>query len=182
MNSKIPAAATPHTLSRRRALAGIAVALVGAAAGSRARADGPEAAKGATASPENLKRTAIHQEVDIRASPQRIYDVLMDQKQFASMTGRTAEIDPKEGGAFSLFGGLIVGRNIELVPGVRVVQAWRPGHWDPGVYSMARFELKAKGSFATIVFAHTGFPEGEYDSLLSGWNGHYWGPLAKYLS
>lgn len=81
-----------------------------------------------------------------------------------------------------MFAGLIVGRNIELVPGARVVQAWRPGHWNPGVYSIARFELTPKGSGTTITFDHTGFPEGEFDNLLSGWNGHYWEPLAKYLT
>jgi activator of HSP90 ATPase len=162
-------------------LAGIAVALFGVAAGSRALGDTPEPMKEVPASPENLKRTSIHQEVDFKASPQRIYDALLDSKQFAAFTGRGAEIDPKEGGAFSMFGGLIVGRNIELIPGQRVVQAWRPANWNPGVYSVAHFELKPVGSFATVIFDHTGFPEGSYDSLLSGWNGHYWEPLAKYL-
>ena len=30
-------------------------------------------------------------------------------------SGMPAEIDPKAGGAFTLFGGMIVGRNIELI-------------------------------------------------------------------
>jgi hypothetical protein len=75
-----------------------------------------------------------------------------------------------------------VGRNIELVANQRVVQAWRPAHWDAGVYSVARFELKTHGTGTTIVFDHTGFPEGQYDHLLLGWKGHYWEPLAKFLT
>jgi activator of HSP90 ATPase len=71
-------------------------------------------------------RTYLHQEIDIQASPHRIYDVLLSSQQFAAFTGLPAEIDPKPGGAFSMFGGLIVGRNVELVPNQRIVQAWRP--------------------------------------------------------
>lgn len=182
MNTKKGALAPADAVSRRQAIAGIALALGSLAAGSRAFGDAESAQKEPPASAQNQKLTSIHMEVDFEAGPRRIYGVLLDPKQFAAFTGVAAEIDPREGGAFSLFGGLIVGRNIELAPAQRVVQAWRPTHWDPGIYSIARFELKPKGSGTTIVFDHTGFPEGEHDHLLSGWNGHYWGPIAKFLT
>jgi activator of HSP90 ATPase len=38
------------------------------------------------------------------ASPQRIYEALLDSKQFAAFSGMPAEIDAKAGGAFSMFG------------------------------------------------------------------------------
>jgi activator of HSP90 ATPase len=178
MNDKIDQA---DRLTRRQAIAGMAIAFGSLAAGSTALGDPQPPAKEAPGA-ANLARTSIHQEVDLKANPQRIFDALLDPRQFAAFSGRPAEIDPREGGAFSLFGGLIVGRNVELVPGQRVVQAWRPAHWDPGVYSIARFELRPQESGTRIVFDHTGFPEGEHDQLLSGWNGHYWGPLAKFLT
>jgi Activator of Hsp90 ATPase homolog 1-like protein len=56
-----------------------------------------------------------------------------------------ANIDPAAGGAFSMFGRVIMGRNIELIPNQRIVQAWRPTRWDPGVYSIVKFELKTAG-------------------------------------
>ena len=90
----------------------------------------------------NTARTAIHYEIDFKASPQRFYQAILDQKQFAAFTGLAATIDPMPGGAFSQFGGLIVGRNIELVDKQRIVQAWRPTHWDAGIYSIVRFELQ----------------------------------------
>jgi activator of HSP90 ATPase len=130
----------------------------------------------------NHSRTSLHQEMNLKASPQRIYEVLLDSKQFAACTGMPAEIDSKAGGAFSMFGGLIVGRNVELIPAQRIVQAWRPTHWDPGVYSLVKFELKPKGSETTIVLDHTGFPEGDFDSLSAGWKSHYWDPLTKFLT
>lgn len=127
-------------------------------------------------------RTSLHQEIAFNASPARIYAILLDSKQFAAVTGMAAEIDSKPGGAFKTFGGLIVGRNVELVPDTRIVQAWRPTHWDPGVYSIVRFELKARESGCTLVLDHTGFPAGEFDHLNEGWPLRYWEPLKKFLA
>jgi activator of HSP90 ATPase len=130
----------------------------------------------------NKTRTALHQEIDLKASPQRIYEALLSSKDFASFTGAPAEIDPKAGGAFSLFGGMIVGRNIELVPGQRIVQAWRPADWPAGLYSLVRFEFKTQGSETIVVLDHSSFPEGGYDHLSAGWHEHYWEPLKKFLA
>src|SRR5262249_28340806 len=99
-----------------------------------------------------------------------------------AFTSMPAEIDPKAGGAFSMFGGLIVGRNVELVPNQRIVQAWRPASWDPGVYSIVKFELEAHGPRTTVVLDHTGFPEGSFRHLDSGWYGRYWEPLKRFLA
>jgi activator of HSP90 ATPase len=127
-------------------------------------------------------RTSIHYDINFKTSPQRFYAALLDAKQFTAFSGLPAVIDPKPGGAFSLFGGLIEGRNIELIENQRIVQAWRPTHWDSGVYSIVRFELKPRGDEAVLSFDHTGFPAGEFDHLDWGWNNHYWEPLKKYLS
>jgi activator of HSP90 ATPase len=130
----------------------------------------------------NQARTSLHQEIDFKASPSRIYEVLLDSKQFAAFTGMPAEIDPKAGGALTIFGGLVVARNIELIPSQRIVQAWRPTHWDSGVYSIVKFELKSQSSGTTLVLDHTGFPEGEFDHLDEGWPLRYWNPLKKFLA
>lgn len=125
--------------------------------------------------------TTIHFDIDYKTTPERIYQVLLDAKQFQACSGLPAEIDPKAGGWFKLFDGHIEGRIVELVPNQRVVQAWRSS-WPAGVYSIVRFELVPRGSGARIVFDHTGFPEGEREHLASGWEEHYWAPLHKYLN
>jgi activator of HSP90 ATPase len=114
--------------------------------------------------------------------PKRIYELLLDSKQFAAFSGEPAEIGRDVGSAFSMFGGKIVGRTIELVPDQRIVQAWRPADWDPGIYSIVRFELIAQGSRTRVVLDHTGFPEGTYDHLNAGWKLRYWDPIEKYLA
>lgn len=133
------------------------------------------------AMPEPM-RTSLHQEVTFKASPQRIYEILLSSKEFSAFTGLSAEITPEAGGTFSMFFGRIVGRNIELVPNQRIVQAWREATWAPGIYSLVKFELKQQGSKTTVVLDHTGFGEGHFGHLNPGWKQRYWDPLEKYLA
>ncbi len=124
----------------------------------------------------------IHQEVTLAAKPERIYAALTDAKQFSAWSGGApAEIQAQAGGAFSCFGGMIEGRMIELVPNQRLVQAWRVKTWAPGVYSVARFELKGQGAGTQLVFDQSGIPAGEREHLDPGWHKMYWEPLKKYL-
>ncbi len=124
------------------------------------------------ASPDEVSHTgeAIHQEVVFKASRKRVYEALVDTKQFnkvvelsgavqpgMSLESKPTEISREVGGAFSLFGGHIVGRHVELVPSERIVQAWRVVGWNPGVYSIAKFELTEQGAETKLVFDHTGF-------------------------
>jgi activator of HSP90 ATPase len=169
--------------TRRQMIAGVAVAFGALAASTNIWAQAPQqqTIKEAPSTAANQARTSLHQEIELKASPQRIYEMLLDSKQFAAFTGMPATIDPAAGGAFSMFGGMIVGRNVELIANQRIVQAWRPTHWDPGVYSVVKFELKPQGSGTMLILDHTGFPEGDYDSLFKGWGLRYWDPLKKYL-
>ena len=135
-----------------------------------------------------LKSIPIHQEVDFKASPKRLYKALLDSKQFSEFSAqlgefsaKSAKINRTEGGAFTLFDGYITGRNVELVPNQRIVQAWHDKEWPAGVYSIVKFELKSQGSGTHLVFDHTGFPENSREHLAAGWKSHYWDPIKKYL-
>ena len=148
-----------------------------------------------TAEEISHSQESIHHEVSLRAAPQRVYRALTDAAQFQKVimlsaavksgmvkSGSTAQISKDAGGTFSLFGGIISGRNIELVPNERIVQAWRASDWPQGVYSAARFELRSQGKGTKLVFDHTGFPAGDAEHLAAGWKGNYWEPLNKVLA
>jgi activator of HSP90 ATPase len=129
------------------------------------------------------KAESIHQEVVFKASRRRVYDALTDAEQFGKVTGDPAtRISREAGGAFSCFGGRIVGRHVELVPSERIVQAWRVSSWDPGLYSIVMFQLKEQASQTRLVFDHRGFPDGKGEHLAAGWKTNYWRPLEKYLA
>jgi uncharacterized protein YndB with AHSA1/START domain len=126
--------------------------------------------------------TSIHHEVALKASPQRIYRALMTSREHAAFTANgKAKISTKEGGAFSAHGGYVSGRNIELKPGKRIVQAWRVKGMPDGVYSIARFELKKTRGGTRLVFDQTGLPPEHVGHLSSGWKARYWTPLKAYL-
>src|SRR5450432_3243788 len=173
-NPAVPANAP----TRRQAIVGVAIALSGLALGS---------SKAAAETTGEISYTAesIHQEPIINASPKRVYEALTDTKQFDQVVqlsgamksmrlgNKPTEISSEVGGAFALFGGYITGRHVELLHSQRIVQAWRTGSWDAGVYSVVRFELVEQGPATRIVFDHTGFPIGAAESLASGWKEHY---------
>lgn len=132
---------------------------------------------------DKIMNHVVHQEIDYNSSPEDIYAVLTDPGKFSEMTGGApAEIDPATGGAFSLFGGMILGVNAECSPGQRLVQAWRAANWDPGVYSIVRFELTAQNGGTRVVLDHTGYPEDEGEHLDKGWHDNYWDPMRNLLS
>ncbi len=167
-------------ISQRRRLA-LGLALAVGSVGPRALAE--DASHQAQEPPTGTaSRTSLHQELRFKASPQRLYEILLSSQQFTAFSGAPATVDPLVGGAFSLFGGMIVGRNVELVPNQRIVQAWRPANWPPGLYSLVRIELKAEGAQTLLVLDHTGFPPGGFDHLSAGWTEHYWQPLTKFLA
>src|SRR5271156_6544372 len=89
----------------------------------------------------NKPSTAIHQEIDFPATPARIYEILLDAKQFSAFSKEPAEIRPQPGAAFKLFGERIEGRNVELISNQRIVQAWRSTAWPAGEYTIVRFAL-----------------------------------------
>ena len=137
----------------------------------------------------------IHQEVVFKAIRNRVYEALTDAKQFNKVVmlsaamqagrapaGKPVEVSPEAGGAFSAFGGYITGRNVELVPNERIVQAWRAASWGPGQYSIARFELTEQGTGTKLIFDHKGFPDGQGAHLAEGWKANYWEPLEKYFA
>ena len=146
---------------------------------------------------DGISHTAesIHQEPVFQASRKRVYEALTDARQFdkigqlsgamhsgVALGKKPTEIGRQVGGAFTLFGGHIFGRQVELEPYQRIVQAWRVVDWNPGIYSIVKFELTEQGSNTKIIFDHTGFPVGKAQHLAEGWTANYWEPLRKYLS
>lgn len=174
-------------LSRRQIISGLAATAGVLTLGpTQVRADGEEISHSAE---------SIHQEVTFKANRKRVYEALTTTSQFAKMTHlgvsmqsgmslgtSPTEISTQVGGPFTIFMGHIVGRQLELVPNERIVQAWRVVDWEPGLFSIARFVLVEQGSGSKLVFDHTGFPKGQAEHLAAGWKGNYWEPLAKFLS
>ncbi|MEO5493863.1 MAG: SRPBCC family protein [Sphingomonas sp.] len=125
---------------------------------------------------------SIHQHVHFQASPAQVYSALTQSEAFSAVTGAPAKIGAAEGDPFEAFGGMITGRQIELKPATRIVQAWRVGNWDEGRYSLATFELTEADGGTDLDFRQSGYPEGQEEHLGPGWQRMYWGPIETYLA
>lgn len=123
----------------------------------------------------------IHQEISFAAPPSKVYESLIQSAEHSRFTGSEAVLSAEDGGAFSCYGGQILGRQIELVPGQRIVQAWRVAAWDAGVYSLVRIELSAEGEGTQLVLEHSGVAEAFREHIDAGWHERYWKPLRTFL-
>jgi activator of HSP90 ATPase len=188
MPTEPTATASRRRFARREFITG-ALAIAGITARTRSALAEPN--------PEvSSSEEAIHQKRTFAADRGRVYAALTVEAQFdriVRLSGvmkadtqapmrHPTKMSPHVGGAFSLFDGYIIGRQVELVPNDRIVQAWRVQNWPRGLYSIARFELSEQAGVTTIEFDHTGFPKGAAEHLASGWQEHYWDPLTKVLA
>jgi activator of HSP90 ATPase len=130
---------------------------------------------------------SIHQEALIDATPLEVYGYLTDGETFSAATGKAARLEARAGSAFSLFDGRIEGRQIELVPGERVVQAWRfgdahPDVWDVGVYSIVRFTLTAQRGRTRFIVDHNAIPAEWHEHIETGYPIFYEQPMKRYFA
>lgn len=125
--------------------------------------------------------TALHLEVTYQANAEQVYEALLDERQFAAFSGADARIDRRDGGEFSLVGGRVTGRNVELVPNTRIVQAWHVVPWAAGVYSIVKFDFHPLAEGTRLALDHSGFAPEDLAAREAGWFRVYFDPLRKYL-
>ena len=126
---------------------------------------------------------SIRQQTMITASPAQVYDVLADAggapsalSGMAGLPGRTA------GEEFAAFDGNVTGRRSSLVPGERLVQAWRFPAWEPGTYSVVCFTLTAEEGGTRLVIDQHGVPDDWHDHVNTNWPTFYLKPLTAHFS
>ncbi|MCK6641427.1 MAG: SRPBCC domain-containing protein [Bacteroidia bacterium] len=130
-----------------------------------------------------IKTTSIKQTATIPATPKQVYDALMDSEKHSDFTGTKAVIGKKVGTYYSAYDGYIVGKNLELVPGKKIVQTWiaLEDKWPEGHESKITFKLSEKGKGTLITFLHEDVPQVIAKNFVSGWKDYYWNPLKQYF-
>ena len=90
-----------------------------------------------------MKTKSIKQTVTFNASPEKIFNLMMDEKKYSAFTGSKATMSSVPQGSFSVFDGYCRGYNIELVKNKRIVQAWHFAEdgWPEGHFSICNFEF-----------------------------------------
>jgi activator of HSP90 ATPase len=121
--------------------------------------------------------TTIRQTMTFTASPQEVYEMIMDSKKHESLSGEKAVISREIGGEFRAWGEHLSGFNLVLQPGQKIVQAWRAKDWWPDHYSIATFDLRKVDGGTELCFTQIGVPPHRFDGHSRGWIETYWRPM-----
>ena len=126
---------------------------------------------------ESIKVSAL-----LPATPERVYKVWLSSKDHSAFTGATARVSSRAGARFSAWDGYIQGRNLELEPYRRIVQAWRTTDF-PADSSDSRLEvlLEPATGGTRVTLVHADIPEGQSPEYRQGWIDYYLKPMKKYL-
>lgn len=130
----------------------------------------------------------IIQAVFLPAAPERVYDMYLDAEQHAAFTGAPVDIDPRAGGEFRAFDGMLTGTLLQLVAGRLIVQSWRSGNWPKeaidSTLTLSFWSEGASGSEGEgtrIELVHANVPEVDFSGVSQGWERYYWTPWREYL-
>ncbi|MFI5205042.1 MAG: SRPBCC domain-containing protein [Flavobacteriales bacterium] len=129
-----------------------------------------------------MKTTTFKQELTVNLPAQTIYDMYMDSKKHSKLISSPAVIGKKVGAAFKVYDGYAFGKNLELVPGKKIVQTWRAKEdkWPEGLDSIVEFTFKSLGKNKTkITLKHKNVPTVLATNFKNGWKDFYWTPLKK---
>lgn len=128
-----------------------------------------------------MEYKTVDHSLKLAGSPHQVYELLMDSEKHSAFTGGKAEISREVGGDFTIMGGGLGGKNLELVRDKKIVQSWRSGDWPEGHYSTVTFLLEEENGETQLSFVQAGVPASAYESINDGWRTYYWGPMSKAL-
>jgi uncharacterized protein YndB with AHSA1/START domain len=119
----------------------------------------------------------------IPASAQDIYDAWLDSAGHSEMTGGEASMSDQIGTEVSAADGYISGRNLELVPGERIVQSWRTTEFtDDHEDSIITVTLEEVDGETLLTLIHSNVPDGQTSYQRGGWQEHYFEPMIEYFT
>lgn len=114
------------------------------------------------------------------AAPEEIYTALTNPLTIELWTGEPAEMTTEPGSEFSMWGGSIVGKNIEFEENKRIVQQW---YFDgQEAESIVTIKLHPDKNGTSAELRHTNIPDSDYEDMTEGWNDAYFGSLFEFFS
>ncbi len=124
----------------------------------------------------------VQQTVVLPAPPDQLFDMYLDPKQHAAITGGEVMISRESGSEFRAFNGVLSGRILTVVPKRMVVQTWRSGNWHAddldSILVLTFYDDPAGGRIELI---HVNVADHDYEKVNEGWEKFYWTPWRRYL-
>lgn len=125
----------------------------------------------------------IKQTYTIKTSPKKVWQALVSSKEINNWGAGPAKMSSKVNAKFSLWGGSIWGKNIEVIENKKLAQEWfsesDKAEWTEP--SIATFTLTPKKGSTRLELKHEHVPKEDLISINQGWKDYYLGPLKEYL-
>jgi activator of HSP90 ATPase len=117
----------------------------------------------------------IKQTYEMNATPEKVFEALVDSEIIQIWSGDEAKMGADVGDSFTLWGGQMFGKNLEVVKNKKLVQEWNYDQWDAP--SRVTFTLKPKGKKTIVELLHEDVPEKSLKSIEEGWDQYYLGAM-----
>lgn len=109
----------------------------------------------------------------------KVWATLTDPTEIRGWGGGPAKMNAFEDTDFSLWGGDIYGRNIEISAPNYLKQEWYSGTWKEP--SFVEFHLTERNGQTELRLIQNKVPENEKDEIDAGWDDYYLGAIKSYL-
>ncbi len=117
----------------------------------------------------------------IPAAPETIYQAWLSPDLHTKMTGGKAVVSDQVGDEFSAWDGYIKGKNLELQPSLRILQAWRTTEFlDQDPDSLLEITFISEGIGTRVTIRHSDLPEHGMQ-YQQGWVDSYFNPMIEYF-
>ena len=128
-------------------------------------------------------RTIISQSIVLPASAESLFAIYTDPAKHAAITGAPVAIGVQPGSPFQAFNGALTGATLQIIPQRLVIQSWCSTKFnDEERDSTLILAFTPEGTNGRIDLVHLDLPALNYQSVVEGWETHYWGPWRRYLA
>jgi activator of HSP90 ATPase len=119
----------------------------------------------------------IKQTYEMNATPEKVFEALVNPDIIQIWSGDEAKMGPDTGDSFTLWGGQMFGKNLEVIKNKKLVQEWNYDQWDAP--STVTFTIKTKGKKTIVELLHEDVPEKSLKSISEGWDQYYLGAMKE---
>jgi activator of HSP90 ATPase len=116
------------------------------------------------------------------AESDKLFEMYLDATSHAAFTGLPVTIEPRAGGVFRAFDGMLSGTILHIEPKTLIVQTWRSANWPlTAMNSVLTLSFWPAPDGARIELVHVNVPEEDFAGVSQGWEKYYWTPWHNYL-
>ncbi|RYG03254.1 MAG: ATPase [Chitinophagaceae bacterium] len=117
---------------------------------------------------------------ELGGEPEDVYTALTNPATIQLWSGEPAEMSTEPGSEFSLWDGSISGKNLEFVPGKKIVQEWYFG--DREEQSIVTIIIHDHKHGSSVEVRQSNIPDEDYENIVKGWVENYFGSLEEFFA